>query len=431
MLLSRGPFHCGVEEGSGPERVISGVQNWTDPEARIYQNAARSRGYRVSSHAVFKTAIQMNEQRFEKFDLTKEGFDAYDVAVQPDPGSEISIDTLGGLSDSENELQAVLQARDALEKRLMLDPRQTALSAAADGPAGFGNIVGVGIGEKEAYGRPTGRVAVKVFVKDKLKDEDVASEARVPRSLGGVETDVEGTGEIRAQLYNRVYRPAPGGVSVSACGPGLTGTLGCLVSRGSELFILSNNHVIAGHNALPLNSTIAQPGGADFGVCPGHIIARLAQFVPITFSTNAFNMIDAAIARTSPELVDHRILRPGGRKPLEGDVVNPRLNMRVHKSGRTTEFTRGLIKAAKVTVDIDYGAFGLARFVNQFRVAGLSGSFSDKGDSGSVVQTSGDLHVGVDIPIGLLFAGNAATNTTFFNDMQTVVKTFQVSIVDF
>ena len=374
----------------------------------------------------------MNVQKFEKFDLTNEGFEGYNVTLQPEPESEVSIEVLGGLSDSEDELKAVLQARDALEKRLMLDPRDTALAAAEDGPAGFGNIVGVGIGEKEAYGRPTGRVAVKVFVKDKLKDEDVAVEARVPRSLGGVETDVEGTGEIRAQLYDRVYRPAPGGVSISACAPGLTGTLGCLVSRGSELFILSNNHVIAGHNALPLNSSIAQPGGADFGVCPGHIIARLAQFVPITFSTNAFNAIDAAIARTSPELVDHRILRPGGRKPLQAaDLVNPRLNMRVHKSGRTTEFTKGLITAAKVTVDITYAGFGLARFVNQFRVAGLSGIFSDSGDSGSVVQTFGDLHVGVNIPVGLLFAGNAATNTTFFNDIQTVVKTFQVSIVDF
>ena len=64
----------------------------------------------------------MNEQRFEKFDSTNEGVEAYDVALQPEPGPEISIDTLGGLSDSEDELQAVLQARDALEKRLMMIP---------------------------------------------------------------------------------------------------------------------------------------------------------------------------------------------------------------------------------------------------------------------------------------------------------------------
>ena len=280
--------------------------------------------------------------------------------------------------------------------------------------------------------RATGHVAVKVFVKAKLKAEDVAVEARVPRSLGGVETDVEETGaDIHAHLYDRVYRPAPGGVSISACGVVSTGTLGCLVSRSGELFILSNNHVIAGHNTLPLNSTIAQPGSVDFGVRPSHIIARLAQSVLITFSTNAFNRMDAAIARTSPELVDHRILRPGGRKPVQGDFVNPRLNMRVHKSGRTTEFTKGLITAAKVTVDINYGVFGLARFVDQFLVAGLNGSFADKGDSGSVVQTSGDLHTGVNIPIGLYMGGNAATNKAYCNDIQTIVNTFQVSIVEF
>ena len=380
----------------------------------------------------------MNGQRFAKFDLTREGSEAYNTTVQPDPESELSIEALGGLSDSEDELTALSQARDELEKRLMLPRREEAALAAADeGDAGFGNIVGVGIGEREVYGRPTGRVAVKVFVKEKRKHQDVASEALVPPSLGGVETDVEATGEITAQTYSLRYRPAPGGVSIGPCAqapPGtvVSGTLGCLVSRGNELFILSNNHVIAGVNTLPLNSTIAQPGLAnDGGLCPGHIVARLAQFVPIQLGVDKRNVVDAALARTSPELVDHRILRPGGRKPLDADVATPALNMRVHKSGRTTEFTTGIIRAARVTADIAYPGFGTARFVNQFQVAGLGGVFSNSGDSGSVVQTSGQLHVGRNIPVGLLFAGNAATNTTFCNDIQTVLRTFVVSIVSF
>ena len=79
-------------------------------------------GYRVSSHAISTGHFTMNDQTFERFDLTKESPEAYNVTVQPEPESEISIDTLGGLSDSEDELKAVLQARDALERRLMLIP---------------------------------------------------------------------------------------------------------------------------------------------------------------------------------------------------------------------------------------------------------------------------------------------------------------------
>ena len=113
--------------------------------------------------------------------------------MQPEPESEISIDTLGGLSDSEDELKAVLQARDALERRLMLiSPGQRHWQPLKTEPAGFGNIVGVGIGEKEAYGRPTGRVVGEgVRQREAQGSKMLPSEARVPRSLGGVETDVE------------------------------------------------------------------------------------------------------------------------------------------------------------------------------------------------------------------------------------------------
>ena len=120
----------------------------------------------------------MNGGRFEKFDVTKQDVGAYEVMAQPNPESEISIEALGGLSESEDELKALSQARDELEKRLMLDPREAAFAAAEEGPVGFGNIVGVGIGEKETYGRPTGQLAVKVFVKQLktgLADSSVTS----------------------------------------------------------------------------------------------------------------------------------------------------------------------------------------------------------------------------------------------------------------
>jgi len=368
----------------------------------------------------------MNGKEFEEFDVTKEGFEVFDVTKEPEAESEVSIEALGGLSEKEDEFKSLSQARDELEKRLLLEPSEAAFAAAEEGAAGFGNVVGVGIGEKEINGNPTGQLAVKVFVKEKLNREDVASEALVPQSIGGVETDVDATGEISAEMFTARLRPAPGGVSIGNCNRIMAGTLGCLVTRANQLFILSNNHVMALVNTSPLNAGIPQPGRLDGGVCPADIIGRLTQFIPISFAPGASNIVDAAIARTSPNLVDRRILRPGGiRQPLVAPIVAPALNITVQKSGRTTQFRRGIIDAINVTVNVSYAPLGgVAQFINQFRVKGIGGIFSDRGDSGSLVTTSPQNR-----PVGLLFAGNAASNTTFCNDIRRVLAAFGVVIV--
>jgi hypothetical protein len=368
----------------------------------------------------------MNGKEFEEFDVKAEGFEEFDVTVEAEPEPEVSVEALGGLAETEDELRSVSQARDELEKRLMLEPGEAAFAAAEEGAAGYGNVVGVGIGEKEVNGSPTGQLVVKVFVKEKLASEDVASEALVPKSIGSVKTDVDATGEISSQMFTARLRPAPCGVSIGNCNRVMAGTLGCLVTRANQLFILSNNHVMALVNTSPLNAGIPQPGRLDGGVCPADIIARLTQFIPINFAATASNVVDAAIARTSPNLVDRRVLRPGGvRQPLAAPIVAPALNQLVQKSGRTTQFRRGTIDAINVTVNVNYAPLGgVARFVNQFRVRGIGGIFSDRGDSGSLVTTSPQNR-----PVGLLFAGNAASNTTFCNDIRRVLAAFGVSIV--
>jgi hypothetical protein len=183
----------------------------------------------------------------------------------------------------------------------------------------------------------------------------------------------------------------------------MAGTLGCLVTRSGQLFILSNNHVIALVNSSPLGVGIPQPGRLDGGVCPPDIIARLTQFVPINFAAAANNVVDAAIARTSPNLVNRRILRPGGvLQPIgAGGLVLPAFNMQVQKSGRTTQYRRGFIDLVNTTVNVNYAPLGgVARFVGQFRVRGIGSIFSDRGDSGSLVTSFPQNR-----PVGLLFAG--------------------------
>jgi len=352
-------------------------------------------------------------------------FEDYDVTQEFAEEQEASVEALGGLADDENTYKSLSQARDELEQRLMISPADTALAATEEGAAGLGNMVGVGIGEKVVDGIPTGQPALKVFVKEKLSVEQVSSEALVPQTMGGVPTDVDATGEISAEFFTAKLRPAPGGVSIGHCPTVHAGTLGCLVTRAGQLFILSNNHVIARVNTGPLNVPISQPGRLDGGNCATDVIARLTQFIPIIFGTTC-NSVDAAIGRTSPNLVDRRILRPFGiRQPLVPPHLPPILNMPVQKSGRTTQYRRGFIDAINVTVNVSYAPFGgVARFCNQFRVKGIGGIFSDRGDSGSLVTT-----FPLNNPVGLLFAGNAATNFTFCNRIGNVLSAFAVNIV--
>jgi hypothetical protein len=365
--------------------------------------------------------------QFEEFDPIREGqFEEFDVNAEPETEAEASIESLGALTDSQDEVNSLLAARDELENRLMGPLPVKAAATDEEEPYDPSNVVGVGIGEKVAHGVLTGQLTVKVLVKEKKPQSQISSESLVPQSLGGVTTDVEETGEIYATMFTARRRLAPCGVSIGNCLRVMAGTLGCLVTRNNQLFILSNNHVIALVNTSPLNAGIPQPGRLDGGVCNQDIIARLTQFVPINFAAGASNLVDAAIAQTSPRLVDRRILRLGGAlQPIAPGALPPVFNMPVQKSGRTTQYRRGFVDLVNTTVNVNYAPLGgVARFVRQFRVRGIGSIFSDRGDSGSLVTTFPQNR-----PVGLLFAGNAASNVTFCNPISAVLGAFGVSIV--
>jgi hypothetical protein len=87
----------------------------------------------------------------------------------------------------------------------------------------------------------------------------------------------------------------------------------------------------------------------------------------------------------------------------------------VKKYGRTTGLTEGTVTAINATVVIRYDK-GRARFINQIVVQG-SGSFSEGGDSGSLIVTSDQ-----NKPVALLFAGSSST--TIGNPIQNVLNAF-------
>ena len=308
------------------------------------------------------------------------------------------------------------------------------------------NVVACGVGFKESGGRITDEPCVVVSVTKKMPEAQLSPADIVPKKLGQVKTDVQETGVIRAlQGHTDRWRPAPGGVSLGHVDI-TAGTLGCLVARNGELFILSNNHVLANSNAAQPGDSIIQPGRYDGGTSADQI-ATLEDFVPINFGeapptcsvatgvesflnwfakllgsshrVMAFrevpdrNLVDAAIARPlSGDLVEKRILEIG---PPQG-TREATLGTRVKKSGRTTGFTTGRITQIHVTSQVSYGEGKTAVFEDQL----MAGAMSQGGDSGSAVLDEEDYVV------GLLFAGSDVT--TLINPIRFVLEALKVEI---
>ena len=227
------------------------------------------------------------------------------------------------------------------------------------------------------------------------------------------------------------------------------GTLGSLVTDGTDDYILSNNHILAKENEPdnqldPDGREIIQPGLLDEGPCSlsldgdngNNRVAYLTDYVEILFGKGKNppeNLVDAAIAitnvSTSPlEYTSGKVRSDGEIKDvgvLTGPPVTAYVGDLVQKSGRTTGQTFGEVVATAVTIKVKYDN-GTALFVDQIEVVGLCDTdFSAGGDSGSLIATlrDGDTRAAV----GLLFAGGGAS--TFANPIQTVLSNLGVTMV--
>ena len=216
-------------------------------------------------------------------------------------------------------------------------------------------------------------------------------------------------------------RPVPIGVSIGNVESCSAGTLGARVTKGGNVYILSNNHVLAEQNEAANGSDIIQPGRYDTSQCSipsGSKIADLAQFVPISFSGN--NTVDAAIASTATGNVGNATFTGGYGVP-NSTTSNAAVNMAVQKCGRTTKCTRGTVSSVNATINVQYSG-GVATFVNQVVISGRKGAFSKSGDSGSLIVTDNASAN----PVALLFAGS--NTITIGNPINAVLSSLGVQI---
>lgn len=274
-----------------------------------------------------------------------------------------------------------------------------------------------------------GQPAIKVYV-ESLRRLDKRA---VPKSIEGTPVIVEEVGKIVALKGKpgggggvdptaRFDRPVPLGISTGH--PDITaGTIGCRVTDGNNVYILSNNHVYANENAASINDDLIQPGTFDGGSLnsnPSDYIGQLHDFEPIVFSTNANNVIDAAIASTTTADMGNSTPSDGYGTP-KTSTVTATPGLRVRKYGRTTGQTNGRVDAVNATVNVGYDN-GVARFVGQIIIK--PGSFGAGGDSGSlvVVQKGGNANS----PVGLYFAGSSAIGIA--NPIDDVLSAFNVTV---
>jgi hypothetical protein len=207
-----------------------------------------------------------------------------------------------------------------------------------------------------------------------------------------------------------------------------SGTLGSLVTDGTNQYILSNNHVLARVNQGVAGEAVDQPGLVDVSCqnIAADYVANLTRFIPVNFARGSTNTVDCAIAKVIAGDVD-----PNGGILDIGDIsktinANPAVGLAVKKSGRTTALTTGSVTGVNGTFSVQYqagcgsGKKETATFVNQVVFDNISGG----GDSGSLIveNTATCPH-----PVALLFAGSSST--TIGNPIGAVLSALGVSFV--
>ncbi len=273
------------------------------------------------------------------------------------------------------------------------------------------------------------RANFKLAVRIQRRSFESSPQIERIRTLARGEVDVRYVGRIVKRAvpwHQRRNRPLRVGGSVGhfaiTCG-----TLGCFVRRRSDdqVFILSNNHVLANENDAVQGDAIIQPGDMDGGRRSRDRIGGLDRFVKLR--KRGINFIDCALASLSAGIgFNHSKLAGIGNLAGVGpDAVE---DAAVAKVGRTTGTTRGRVTAFEIDNVIVGYDLGNLRFDNQIEIEGAGDeAFSDGGDSGSLIVSADNLAV------ALLFAGGDQGGSndqglTYANPLRTVLDALKVDL---
>ena len=256
-------------------------------------------------------------------------------------------------------------------------------------------VQGVATGFKKVKGKATSELAILCYVEKKLPLDKLSVSDVIPKEFKvkkvRIHTDVIESGLFTPSSYEQRERPAKGGCSIGHMDI-TAGTLGGLVKDKDtdEIYILSNNHVLADSNQGSEGDHILQPGIYDGGTDPADWIAALKRFIPLLWD-GPTNYIDAAIAKPldDDDVLNeiHDIGVPDYSDYYVATIQDVIDGTHFQKVGRTTEHTEGYVTAVDWSGIVNYGLIGggPAYFEEQIMVE--PGDFSAGGDSGSFVFT--------------------------------------------
>ena len=286
-------------------------------------------------------------------------------------------------------------------------------------------IQGLGISYKTTENERLKDLVLKVYVEKKLPKSKcknlVPSKVTVGSLDGDIDTDVEEIGLVAKESNTGRVRPAIPGFGVGHVDV-TVGTFGCLVRKNNNtrtLYMLSNSHVLANEGVAQKGDTIIQPGDYDGGKDPDDKIAVLDDWVPFQFTDLSYpNLVDAAIAKVKKSDVTSAIRIIGVPNGVSNIV---RIGTKVQKTGRTTDYTTGVVTDVNYRLALNFlkpgGGSGRVGLQDQV----LCTRYTAGGDSGSaVVNMGGNV-------VGLHFAGSPSTS--IFNKIQHVLDLLDIHIV--
>lgn len=278
------------------------------------------------------------------------------------------------------------------------------------------NVVGVGLGYKTVNTFNTFNKCIKIFVSKKVQKNKLNPHELIPSFYKSIPTDVQETGIFISQGLDKRIRPVPGGYSIGPASEFEGGTMGCLVTDGTDVYVLSCNHVLAYGNKLKIGEPILEPDVASHGRYPGDVIANLSRYIPLKFKgifSKPTNYVDCAIGKvTSRSMVSPRIALIG---KMEG-VETAELGAKIKKVGSVTALTSGRIIGINETVEVNSDGKKLI-FKDQIVTTRMAAT----GDSGAILLNENNYAV------GLLISGSHASTT--YNKMSTILKELDVSLV--
>ena len=237
----------------------------------------------------------------------------------------------------------------------------------------------------------------------------------IPRTLMGFPVEVRVSGRIRTLQpawagRTARFRPVCGGCSIGSVNVSAGTNATRVIDRATRLkMFLSNRHIFWGDTGVPITQPAPYDGGTDEDV-----VAYIGRYVEIKPPPDT-NLVDAALGEpVDQSIVSDEILGIG----VADGVAEPRVGMKIKKSGRTCGVAEAVVIDTNATVKVEgYPDIGVAIFEDTVitTVCGLNG------DSGSLA-VSADTGAAV----GLLFAGSDVV--TCFNKITNVCRLLDVEI---